>query len=99
MKIIDVEPAGRKKGMAFVECADRSQSGLREVEYPVYPDSSLGRALRVTRQANGIGLRKAADILGITAMQLSGLEGGSMRCEVSSDMNVLIAKLAVKGRR
>ncbi len=49
-----------------------------DVEVPVYPPSPMGEALRTARRAAGVGLREAARRAGITATDLSGLEGGRL---------------------
>ncbi len=75
--VVPVERIGSRKMLAFVEYDDPSKSGLHEVVLPVYPDSPGGRELRALRLRLGLGLRKCASLLGITAVELSGLERGS----------------------
>ena len=71
-----VEPIGSHATPAFVECADRSKSGLRMVDWPEYPPSR-GDELRAARRAAGLGLREAATRAGLTPTQWSEIECGA----------------------
>ena len=77
VRVSAVPPVGTKRTMAFVEHQDESLSGLHEVELPVYPDSPMGRELRGARLRAGIGLRHCAELLGLSLVEMSGLERGS----------------------
>ena len=75
--VLPVEPIGHTPTAAFVECADRSKSGLRLVDWPEYPPSPRGDALRQARKAAGVTLGDAARRAGIRVSEWSGLELGS----------------------
>ena len=68
----------RPSGSGFV-CGPASGS-LRSTmpALPVYPPSPRGEALRAARIAAGLTLRHSAQLLGISAAQLSGLQEGSL---------------------
>lgn len=78
MKIEPVESLGKKKIMAFVRRTDGT-SGVDEVEVDSYPPSEDGESLRILRVSLSMSLRKAADALGVSVIELSGLERGSHR--------------------
>ena len=67
-----VPPVGTRTTAALVHGA------VNDVTVPVYPPSPQGEALRTARKAAGVGLREAARRAGITATELSGLEGGRL---------------------
>lgn len=51
------------------------------LELPTYPPSPEGEALRDLRVELGLGLREAARVLGLSALELANLERGRARCE------------------
>ncbi len=78
---------GRGSGIACVDCADRSKSGVREIPCPRCAGTGqltaeqmaayeAGRKLRNDRVARGVSLREEARRLGITATELSDRENG-----------------------
>jgi hypothetical protein len=50
----------------------------REIEMDKYPESPTGDLMRDLRVTLGIGLRDAARLLGLQAVELSGLEMGRL---------------------
>jgi hypothetical protein len=75
----DVEPIGTRTTFAHVNTTDPRTHGFRNIDLPVYPDTSFGDALRAARVGLGYGLRAASRALGIPAVDLSGVESGSKR--------------------
>lgn len=91
LTVTPVAPIGARKAMAFVEHVDESLSGLHEVELPIYPDSPHGRKLRELRIRHGVGLRYCSELLGLTAVEVSGLERGS---HTTDEWDEVFARLA-----
>jgi len=77
LRLFDVPPVGSREVTGFVCTADGT--GIARVDLPVYPAHPKGEALAATRKALGLGLRDAADRLGLRPSQVSGLEHGSLR--------------------
>lgn len=73
------EVIGRRTARGFGHLRDGTP--IYEWEEDVYPDSPGGRALREERKRLGIGLREAARILEIRAVELSNLERGHSTCD------------------
>lgn len=70
-----VAAIGKRTGPAFVSRRDGSCS-YEDVTTPVYPESPRGELFRAHRVALGVSLRQAADALGLSAVEVSGLEHG-----------------------
>lgn len=88
MKLIKADPSGYERSAAFVTRARGCT--LEDVRTPVYPVSARAGALRVLRRTKGLGLRDAASLLGIRAVELSGLERGRLVPEDEGEwMNML----------
>lgn len=94
-----VEAVGSRKSTAFVDYADRSKSGVEQVEVPVYPSSPDGERLRAVRIERELGLRETAEGLGIRPSELSGLEMGRLSCDWPQLMAALRDESRFKGRR
>lgn len=90
MKFIPIRPIGTRKGMAFVDFTDRSKSGLREIETPVYPPHPNGEKLREKRLALDMTGSDVAAFLGISRRELSDLENGKIRPENESDWKAIL---------
>lgn len=73
--VATVEPIGDRVGVAFV-CLAAGTGGFRNMVSNVYPESPRGEALRVARLAAGQTLGSAARALGMSPVDLSGLEMG-----------------------
>jgi len=70
-----VEPIGQRQARGFIDYADgRGEFG--EWTEPVFPPYPEGRSFRNHRVARSISLRQAADLLGLTAVELSAAERG-----------------------
>lgn len=74
---VPVQPVGRCSAPTFVDYADGT-GALCNVERPVYPPSAQGYAMRVLRHAGPrhVSIAEAAGLLGMAAVQVSGLERG-----------------------
>lgn len=77
LDFIKVEPIGAERNLVFVDYANR-RGGARFEDSPVYPTAVEGQRLRSLRQERRITLRRATEILGITGVELSRLECGSL---------------------
>jgi hypothetical protein len=76
MKLIKASPSGYERSPAFVTRARGCE--LEDVRSPVYRVSARAGALRTLRQGARLGLRDAASELGVSAVELSGLERGRL---------------------
>lgn len=72
--LIPVKPIGHHLSLAFVD--GPRLHGIQTVLDNEFPQSSRGEALRKHRLNREIGLRRASEMLGIKASELSGLELG-----------------------
>lgn len=82
LAIIPVAPVGSHESLAFVNPPPPS-GGLQRVKVTDYPPSPRGEALLLTRLGFDLGLRAAAEVLGLRAVDLSALEHG--RATLSAD--------------
>lgn len=92
MKLRAAEPAGYERGPAFVTRA--RGCGLEDVRTPVYEKGSNAAALRLLRTHAKLGLRDAASALGISAVELSGLERGRLVPEDKNDWLKMLETMA-----
>lgn len=91
MKLKEVPPTGYSRGPAFVS---RSRGcTLEDVRVPCYSRCPEARDLYDLRRDRGIGLRDAASKIGIRAVELSGLERGSLVPENRDDWARILWKL------
>lgn len=81
--IIPVEPVGSHESLAFVNPPPPGTCGPTQVTVKDYPPSPCGEALFHTRLGFDLGLRAAAEVLGLRAVDLSALEHG--RATLSAD--------------
>lgn len=90
-KLAPVEPIGMQRTFAFV-----NPGGLEEIEMPVYPEATriAGERLRGARVSMRIGLREASQRLGLSAVELCGVERG----ELAGDVDAMILVLAAPAR-
>jgi hypothetical protein len=87
----DVEPIGTQRTWAFV-----NPGGLEPIDMEVYPEEHVeaGASLRRARVwVARIGLRQAADRLGLTVVELSAVERGAM----TGDVGGMVRKLGEVG--
>ena len=80
LQLIPVPSTIKRDTPMFVDWVDEAgnmQGAFRVLPVDVYPPSPCGEALRHIRVMGGFGLRQAATLLGLTALELSGLERGS----------------------
>lgn len=82
LALIPVAPTGSHESVAFVNPPPPT-GGLQRVTVQDYPPSPCGEALLNTRLGFDLGLRAAADVLGLRAVDLSALEHG--RATLSAD--------------
>lgn len=75
MRLIPVEPIGRRRAFAFVERANGGS--FEEVGFAEYPPSPDAVALRTARVNASVGLRELARRARVRAVDLSSLERGS----------------------
>ncbi len=75
---IPVAPIAVRKSGAFVECTDARKSGYQMVDWPVYPPSPRGEAVRELRMRTALGLGSAARLFGVSVVTWSGLERGGV---------------------
>lgn len=80
-------PIGTKTGPVFVHGA------IHQMCWDVYDDTD-GQQVRAARRAAGIGLREAANRLGIRPSELSAIETG--RCTVIEGVGAVIATLSTE---
>lgn len=71
-----VEPIGKRTTFAHVNRGDQPHY-FGFIEIDAYPPHPRGTALRDLRVAAGVGLREASKRLGLSAVDLSGVEMGS----------------------
>lgn len=96
VKLREAEPIGYERGAAFVT---RSRGcGLEDVRTPVYNVSAPAGALRTARKVAGLGLRDAASVIGIRAVELGGLERGRLVPEDPLDWAEIIDKMIREAR-
>lgn len=97
LTISKVAPTGTKKTIAFVNRGG-GRGGVEEIELPVYPSQhvSRGEALRAVRVRSGLSLREAAQVLGISGVEMSSLEHGS--CTVPDEEWASITEAIRKGK-
>lgn len=76
MTVIPVQPIGSHRSMAFV--TRTTGCGLAEVEAQEFPSENVhwGQALRDFRLTLDLSLREAANVLGLSAVDMSSLERG-----------------------
>ena len=76
--IVAVEPSSTN-GVGFWDGHDDKgkRFGGVATDLPLYPISPVGGVLRVLRSSLGLNLREGAEILGISVIDMSGLERGS----------------------
>jgi hypothetical protein len=74
LSLIPVEPIVFERSEAFVD--GPGYHALQEILTPVYPCNGYGSLLRAARLDRRISIRAAAERLGISCAQLSGLEFG-----------------------
>ena len=91
MKLIEAEPSGYERGAAFVTRA--RGCGLEDVRTPIYNVSAPAGALRTARRVAGLGLRDAASMIGVRAVELGGLERGRLVPEDPLDWAEMIDKM------
>lgn len=82
LNLIPVQPVGSHESLAFVN-PPPPDGGLQRVTVRDYPASPCGEALLHTRLGFDLGLRSAASVLGLSAVDLSALEHG--RATLSAD--------------
>lgn len=97
MKLLDVTPIGYERGAAFVSRA--RGCGLEDVRTPVYPASAHAGALHTLRRVAGLGLRDAASVLGLRAVELSALERGRVTPEDESEWVRMMETLELVAKR
>jgi hypothetical protein len=73
---IAVPPLRTERRGAFVTRTN-GNCGFELMDFDVHPQSPRGRAFRDMREQCRLSMRDAAKALGITAVQVSGLERGS----------------------
>ena len=93
MKLVAVEPSRYERGAAFITCVRGCT--LEDVRTPVYPSSTRAGALRTLRKVARLGLRDAASMLGVRAVELSGLERGRLVPEDESEWLKMFEKLEI----
>lgn len=91
MTLVKVEPIGTRQAEGFA-MRQHGGCGYATWEQAVYPESPEGEALRRLRVERGLALRRAADILGVRAVDLSAVEMGRMRFE---DFSAATRRLSV----
>jgi hypothetical protein len=74
LKLIPIAPSGTRPSPAFVELPSGGEFSIHD--FPEYPASERGEALRKCRISRGINIREAARLAGLRASELSGLEFG-----------------------
>jgi hypothetical protein len=79
VRLTPVPPTCLRETHGFVTRGDGC--GTERVTIPEYPPSPGGEALRTLRVKLGLSLRDAARALGVTAVEMSGVERGSYRPE------------------
>lgn len=84
-------PVSYRRGAAFVTRA--RGCGLEDVRTPVYTLSRQATDLATYRKELGLGLRDAANRIGIRAVELSGLEHGRLVPEDPSDWERMMGAL------
>jgi transcriptional regulator with XRE-family HTH domain len=95
--IVNVEPSSRD-GVGFYDGCDAAGNDFGGVatDLPCYPVSPAGLVLRELRTATGTNLRDGAVMLGISVVDLSGLERGSRTLSDPKTWRILAGRF---GRR
>jgi hypothetical protein len=93
-----VASTGKRTGPAFVSRADGSCS-YEDLTVPTYPPSPRGELFRAHRVALGVSLRQAADALGLSAVEVSGLEFGRYVFADAADWDRAESFLQSRSRR
>ena len=83
MKLQKVIPAAYRLGPTFAMRARGCT--LEDIRMPVYHVSVQAKGFRAARRAARVGIGDAAAKLGISAIELSGLESGKYRLEDPKD--------------
>jgi hypothetical protein len=78
-RTIDVTPIGTRRSPAFVHYPDGCS--FEDQVVPTFPASFQGLALRAARVATSTTLIRAARLLGVNVVEVSGLEMGSLTFE------------------
>lgn len=89
-KLKATSPIGWSDSPAMV-CTENHGCSMQRPKMPVYRETVAGRAIRKTRKSRQVTLRKAADILKMSAYDLSRIESGALEFEDEEH-----AKLAIK---
>jgi hypothetical protein len=87
MKFEENKSIGHKTGDFFIG------GKMVTVPIPQWENTSQGDAIRSKRRANGITLRKAASMIGITGTELTGLEIGKYTIS-EDDFDDIMRKLS-----
>lgn len=84
-EIRDVPAVAVTRSAAMLDFAN-GDGGVATVPSPVYPDAPRGRALRAMRQACGLSILQARDVLKLrSVVDVSGLEVGSKTFVYAAD--------------
>jgi hypothetical protein len=79
--VVAVTPLGTREANVFWDGIDeqgRGVGGFGPMTLPVYPPHPNGERLRHLRLSGGLSLHDAAELLGLSAAEFSGLEHGRM---------------------
>lgn len=99
MKVVKIEPIGKRNEDAFVYYAD-GHGALERVEVNVYPESPRGRELhRVRVEGDYIRLGIAARLLDVSVVEYCGLERGSHGFSSDAEWDAAIAAVSAGKRR
>ncbi len=100
--VLNVSPIGTRRTGAFVECADKNESGYRVVNWSEYPPSPRGDAVRELRLRTPLSMGSAARRFGVSVVQWSWLERGGVTLSdadwdrVESELRTLVMCLYCK---
>lgn len=87
-RLVSVEPLSIGKTVGFWDGYDSQGNpvgGFGELPTASYPESPLGKEFRRLRVANEIRLGRAAELLGLTVVEISSIERGRLLLKEESD--------------
>ena len=79
--ITKVEPIETRKSEGFIDGLDEDGNHVGHygpIEYSVYPESPVGQVIKKQRLKNKVGMRDAAEKIGLGVVEWSHIERGAM---------------------
>jgi hypothetical protein len=96
-EVREVTPTGERTSGCFVDYADGTGE-FKDMTFKSYPDSPRGRSLFIVRHTAGIYLGTAGKLLGLGAVDISGLERGAFEFVDDADWARAEALITDAGR-